>query len=607
MYKILPYFIMTCLALVGATESTVKTIKTKTLTVFNEKAKHDFPEKPFSYVNPDALKGGKLVLSTQGTFDGLNRFSIKGSYPTEMMPLLYNTLMYRAPDEPFTMYPLLAKDVEVAEDSSFIIFNLYENATFSDCSPVTAEDVKATIEYLRMHIPRYKNAYSSVESIECLTPQSVRINFKKLEDGTYDKERPIIMGLVPVLPKKELEKTNLAEPSLTPIMGSGPYEVANYELGRFIELKRRDQYWAKDLYKGFYNFDIIRVDYYKNSQAQFQAFQSGESDVFFETNPQNWEKGYDFAAVKSGKVKKVEYSHKNGVLARYFALNLRKEIFQDIHLRQALTLAFDADSVNRRIFQGKMHVPYSTFSNTFYAHEGKAEGRELEILSTYKDKIGARFDDLINHAFERPETKTVKDHRQHIEKASRILDDAGYKLKDGVRLSKTGIPLELTLMIKDEKLEKIGLSFQQNLKKLGIKLIIQRVDAVQYENKVLASDFEIIIHALSNSLSPGVEQVYYYSARTADEKGSSNYVGVKDEVLEALAKRIPVARSAEEHVASVKAMDRYLMQLYCFIPIMYDNLYRAAYWVEHFDVPPYNPSVGTNVLAFGWSKKIKND
>lgn len=598
---------MTCLALGEAGEYKVKILKSKTLTLFNQKAKHAFPEKPFSYVNPQAPKGGKLVLSTQGTFDGLNRFSIKGSHPSEMMPLLYNTLMYRAPDEPFTMYPLLAKDVEVAEDSSFIIFNLYENAMFSDCSPITSEDVSATIEYLRQHIPNYKNAYSRVESIECLTPHSVRINFKKLDDGTYDKERPIIMALLPVLPKKELEKINLAEPSLKPIMGSGPYEVSSYELGRFVELRRRDNYWAKDLYKGFYNFDTIRVDYYKNSQAQFQAFQSGASYVFFETNPQNWEKGYDFPAIKNEKVKKVEYQHKNGVLARYFALNMRKEVFHDIYLRQALTLAFDADSVNRRIFQSKMHVPHSTFSNTFYAHEGKAEGKELEILSLYKGKIGNRFDDIVGYPFERPKTKTVKDYRQHVEKASHILENAGYKLKDGVRLSKSGAPLELTLMIKDEKLEKIGLSFQQNLKKLGIKLIIQRVDSVQYENKVLESDFEMIIHALYNSLSPGVEQVYYYSAKNADEKGASNYIGVKDEVLEELAKGIPVAKTAEDHLAAVKAMDRYLMHLYCFIPIMYDNLYRAAYWIDRFDVPTYDATVGTNVLAFGWSKRIKND
>lgn len=583
----------------------VKIIKTKTLTMFGQKPKHGFPEQAFPFSNPDAPKGGKLVLSTQGTFDGLNRFSIKGSHPTEVMPFLYNTLMYRSPDEPFTMYPLLAKEVEVAEDSSFIIFTLWEQATFSDGSAVTAHDVKATLEYLKTHIPRYKNAYSVVETVVCLDDKRVKIVFKKQEDGSYDKERPMVMGLMPVLSAKDLKTIDLQEQSLKPVMGSGPYVVHQYEIGRFVELKRNPNYWAKDIYKGFYNFDYIRVDYYKNNQAQFQAFQAGETDIFFETNPQNWEKGYSFQAVQTGKVKKVEHEHKNGVLSRYFAFNMHKEKLQDVRLRKAISLAFDADAMNRRIFHGQMKIPYSTFSNTFYAHEGAATGLELEILSRYKNEIGERFDEIAQNPYKRCETKTATDHRVYIEQASKILDDAGYLVnKSGQRLDKNQKPLEITLLIKDEKLEKIALSFQQDLKKLGIRLIIQRIDSVQYENKILERDFDMIIHPLANSLSPGVEQVYYYSMRTADEKGSSNYIGLKDCVAQGLAERIPSALTPEIHLASVKALDRYIMNLYCYIPIMYDNLYRAAYWVERIDMPPYDPNAGTNVILFGWSKKI---
>ena len=583
-----------------------ETIKTKTLTVFNRDAEHKFPDEPFSFANLDAPKGGKLVLSTQGSFDGLNRYSIKGTHPVEVMPLLYNTLMYRSPDEPFTMYPLLAKEVEVAKDSSFIIFTLHEDAKFSDGSPVESYDVKATIETLRKDIPRYKNAYSQVESLECLDDKRARINFKKLDDGTYDSERPIVMGLVPVLPKKILEKIDIIEQTLEPIMGSGPYKVKNFEVGRFVEIERNQDYWAKDIYKGFYNFDIIRVDYYKNIQAQFQAFQAGESDIFFETNPQNWEKAYDFPAVKNGQVVKLEEEHENGVLSRYFAINMRKEKFKDIALRKAISMIYDGDSVNRRVFHEKMKVPYSTFSNTFYAHKGQAKGRELEILSEYKNQIGDRFEEITQNEYERTQTKSAKDHRNYVSKASDVLNKASYKLKNGVRYGKDGKPLEITLLLKDEKLEKIALSFKQDLKKLGITLTVQRVDSVQYENKILERDFDIIIHPLANSMSPGIEQVLYYSERTADEKGSSNYIGLKDPVANALAKCVSLAKTAEEHVASVHALDRYIMHLYCFVPIMYDNLYRAAYWKDRVDFPPYDKKAGTNVIAFGWSKKKVN-
>lgn len=597
------WLIFACSVVTGSEKQEKQTIKSKTLTVFGRGALHKFPENPFPFADPNAPKGGKLILSTQGSFDGLNRYSIKGTHPTEVMPLLYGTLMYRSPDEPFTMYPLLAKEVEVAKDSSFVIFTLHEDAKFSDGSSVESYDVKATIETLRKDIPRYKNAYSQVDSIECLDKHRVRINFKKLNDGTYDSERPIVMGLVPVLPKKILEKIDITEQSLDPIMGSGPYKVKKFEVGRFIELERNKEYWAKDIYKGFYNFDIIRVDYYKNIQAQFQAFQAGESDVFFETNPQNWEKGYDFPAVKDGRVVKLEEEHENGVLSRYFALNMQKKVFQDISLRKAISIIYDADSVNRRVFHGKMKVPYSTFSNTFYAHKNKAEGMEYSILSEFKDKIGDRFEEITQNSYERTQTKSVKDHRPYILKATEILDKAGYHLEKGVRLGKDGKPLEFTLLLKDEKLEKMGLSFQKDLQKLGIKLTIQRVDSVQYENKILERDFDIIIHALANSMSPGIEQIYYYSIKTADEKGSSNYIGLKDQVAETLATRISAAKSPEEHVATVHALDRYIMHLYCFIPIMYDNLYRMAYWKNKVGFPPYDKDAGSNIVAFGWSKK----
>jgi microcin C transport system substrate-binding protein len=575
--------------------------KQKTLTYLGAKPKHNFPDTPFSFANVNAPKGGMLKLATQGTFDGLNRFSLKGTKPTEVLPLLEDGLMYRSPDEPFTMYPLIAKEVEIADDSSFIIFHIDERAKFQNGSPITAEDVKATYEHLKKHVPRYKSAYRKVINYECIGNLSIKVTFEKQEDGTYDAEAPLVMSLMPVFPKGDILKIDLSEPSLNPLQGSGPYEIGCFEVGRFIELKRRENYWAKDILKGFYNFDTIRLDYYKNIQAQFQAFQAGEFDIFFETNPQNWNRSYHFDAVKKGKVKKIDQEHKRGVLSRYFILNMRRPLFQDPILRKALVLAFDANAVNKLVFENDMKIPYSTFANTQFAHKGKAEGKELEILSKYKDRIGNAFNDIINISFE---AIYDKNPRTNIQKADSLLKEGGYLIQNGIRLTKDGKPLIIHFMSKDEKLEKIALQYKESLKKLGIELIIQKMDAVQYENRVLESDFDMIIHAVANSLNPGIEQVYYYSTKTADEKGSSNYVGFKNPVLNDLAYEIVKSKTAENHLSACRAMDRYLMSLCCFIPIMYDNKYRAAYWHDRFDIPPYDPDMGTNVIAFGWSKNI---
>ena len=573
----------------------------KALVRLNGKAKHAFPNKNFPFANANAPKGGKLRLATQGTFDSLNRFSIHGSTPDEMLALQYDMLMFRSPDEPFTMYPLLAESADVAPDSSSITFKLNPNAKFADGSSVHAEDVKASIEHLRdKGKPRYKVFFGAIKNLEIIDDLTIKISFFKKEDGTYDPETPLVIAHSTVMPKKDLEKINIGEQSNQPVQGTGPYRVKSFEHGRHIEMERRDDYWAKDYLKGFFNFDIIRLDYYKTSQSQFQAFQAGTYDIFFETNPQNWQRGFDFPAAKNGRVIQFEAEHKRGVLSRYFIVNMRRPLFQDINLRKAISLAFDADTVNRLIYEGDMKIPESTFANTMYAHNGKAKGTELKILTNYQKRIGDRFDEIVNFAYATPKTKTPADHREYIKKAAAILDLAGYKIKEGKRLTKDGKPLEFSMMVKDEKLEKIALSYAQNLNLLGIKLHIQRIDTVQYENRVLESDFDMIIHAMSNSMSPGMEQTYYYGAKFASVKGSSNYIGLSDDILEDLAYEVAKASTPEMHVAACHAMDRYLMHLYCFIPIAYDNKYREARWAGALETPAYDPLMGRNVTAFGW-------
>lgn len=584
--------------------SLLSLIQAKPLTLLNATPKHSFPEKPFPFVNAKAPKGGTLRLSNQGTFDSLNRFSIHGTVPEEMLMLQYETLMIRSPDEAFTLYPLVAQSAEIASDNSSVTFSLNPKAKFFDGTSVESPDIQATIEHLRdKGKPRYKSFYSKLKSVECLDKLRIKLTFNPLDDGSYDPEAPLLMAQsIPVLSKKSLEETDIGEQSNTAIEGTGPYKVHKFELGQSIEMERRKDYWAKDYLKGFYNFDIVRVDYYKTTQSQFQAFQAKNFDVYFETNPQNWNRGYDFPAVREDKVKRLEAEHKKGVLARYIAINMRRPVFQDVELRRALSLVFDADGVNRLVYEGGMKIPQSTFSNTIYAPEGKAEGKELQILTKYKCDIGARFDEIVNAPFKTTHTKTQGDLRAHIQKADAVLKKAGYLMKDGVRLDKQGKPLTFSIMIKDEKLEKIALIYLQSLKNLGIALKVERIDTVQYENRVLEFNWDMLIHAIANGMSPGAEQSYFYGAKFADVPGASNYIGLKDPVLEKLTGEITKAKDKETHIAACRAMDRYLMHLYCLFPIMYDNKYRDARWVDKFEVPPYDANSGVNVVAYGWTK-----
>eukprot|EP01037_Dinobryon_pediforme_P011190 gene11190-11272_t len=512
----------------------------------------------FSYVNPDASKGGILRLGTVGTFDTANKDIVKG-IGAEGLLLTFDPLMSRSAEEPFTVYGVLAQGVEVAPDSSSATFYLNPNARFHDETPVTAEDVKFTIELLRdKGLPRYRQYYSRITQIEIIDPLTIKMHLKANDDGKYDPELPMIIAVVRVLSKAQLEKIDFSDSGLNVIMGSGPYKVANIDQGRSITYQRNPDYWGKDLpvNKGHYNFDTIKIEYFKNAQAQFQAFTAGEFDIYFETNPNQWETGYNLAAVKDGKIKRVDTTHKRPVAVRTMIFNMRKPSFNDIRIRKALGLAFDFDTLNKIVFFGVM-------------------------------KYGNG------------------DQRINLEKADALLKEAGWTVKDGKRVNNQGQQMAFEIMIKDPKLEKIALAYRESLKKLGVELNVRMMDAVQYENRVIESDFDMIIHTWANSLSPGNEQLYYFSAKNADAKGSSNYIGIKDPVAEELAREVTMANDPESLTASVHAMDRYIMHNYFQIPLAYDNTSRWAYWVDNLAYPEVNPEVGTNVMNWGWSPKAR--
>jgi microcin C transport system substrate-binding protein len=572
----------------------------------------------YAYVNPNAPKGGKLKMGTFGTFDTLNQYIAKGIPPVVLAmqngSLTVDSLMTRSVDEPFSLYGLIAEKVDLAPDFSSITYYINPAARFHDGTPITAEDVKFSYEMLKEQgLPRYRQFYGKIEKIEIIDPKTIKLTFNKTDKGDYDPEIPLITSMLHVFSKAKYEGKDFRETGMTPLLSSGPYRIVKAEAGRAVTYERVKDYWAKDLpvNRGRFNFDIIQLDYYKNAEAMFQAFKAGEFDVYFEVNSQQWRDGYNTPAVNSGKILKVEAKHKRPVTVRTAIFNMRRPLFQDIRVRKAITLAFDWETVNKMLCNDDYMRVTSLFANTPLAHSGPAQGLELQYLEPYKDTIPK---EIIEAGFIAPTTKGDGDARENLEAADKLLNEAGWVVvteKDPVtqqtvirRINKdTKEPLTFEFMYKDPRFEKFLTIFKQNLQQLGITMKLKFMDSVQYEARVGESDFDMISHMWSNSLCPGNEQVYYFSQKTADTKGSSNYIGVKDPVVEALAINVANTKTAEELKAAVHALDRVVMGRYYFVPMFYDNTIYWAYWADRVEYPEFNPTVGTNTLEWWWAKQ----
>lgn len=558
----------------------------------------------FSYVNANAPKGGTLRLSDIGTFDTANPHAIKGTKVVGVLELCFDPLMSRNLEEPFTLYGLVAEYVEVAPDNSQITFYINPKAKFHDGKPITAHDVKFTYEYLREQgAPRFQHYYKKIEKIEIIDELTVRLTLKKEDDGTYNPELPLNISLMRPLPKHILEGKELNSFMFDIYAGSGPYKIEKVDQGRSVTFVRVPDYWAEDfnICKGMNKFERIRIDYYQTTQTQFQAFTAGEFDIFFETNPSNWETGYNFPAINDGRVQRLDRQHEKSVPVRTFLYNMKRPIFSDWRVRKALALAFDFDTLNKMVFANSMQPADSLFANTYLAHKGPASEAEIKILEKFKKNIPTElYENMIKKGFVPARSKGDGDQREVLEEAGKLLEDAGWKIVNGVRLNSKGEPLKLELMYKDAKLEKIILILKKSLSRLGVELVVRMMDTAQYENRVLDRDFDIIIHTWANGMCPGNEQVIYFSQSSADVSGSGNYMGLKDPIAEQLAIGVAESKTQEELTERVHALDRYVINMYYQVPMYYDNRSRFAYWVNKLAFPEINTKVGLNVMAFAW-------
>ena len=511
----------------------------------------DFTHLP--YANPDAPKGGEIVFGEVGGFDNLNPFILKGSYPWEVRTQTFESLMTRNWDEAFTLYGLLAERVEAADDRSWITFHLNPAARFSDGSAVTVEDVMFSMRILSdKGRPPYFNSMKNIAAMEAVGDRAVKFTFAEA-----DREAPLIVALRPILKKAEWEGRAFDDTTLTPVTGSGPYVVDRFEPGRTITLRRNQEYWGKDLpiNRGVDNVDTIRVEYFRDGAALWEAFKGGEISIFRDGDSGRWRDGYQFAAATEGRIVRSEVPHARPTGMTGFVFHTRNPIFQDLRVREALTLAFDFEWIQKTMLAGANRRIPSFFGNSSLAHEGPATGVERALLAPFAASLP---EGALDRAIAPPVSQGDGRNRRNLRKATRLLQDAGWRLVDGVLVDAAGAPFAFEILLRSSSYEKIAGVFAEALKRLGIDASVRLVDSAQHAARLVEYDFDMIVHGWSMSLSPGVEQRKYWGGAEGRAPGSRNHMGVDDPAVDAMIDALVRSETRDDLIAAARALDRVL-------------------------------------------------
>ncbi len=534
----------------------------------------DFTALP--YVNPDAPKGSRLSEGVLGTFDSLNPLIVQGLAVQPIRGYVIESLMARSYDEPFTLYGLLAKTVETDAARSYVTFTLDPAAHFSDGTPVTAEDVVFSWQLLRDHgRPNHRTYYARVAKAEILGPRTVRFDFV----DTSDREMPLILGLMPVLPKHAVDVATFENSTLQAPIGSGPYTVAAVDPGKSVTFKRDPHYWGRDLpiNRGLWNFDELRFDFYRDDNAYFEAFKAGLYDVRAETDPTRWQTGYDFPAVRDGRVVREAFRSGLPKFSSEFVFNTRRPIFSDIRVRQAITLLFDFEWVNRNFFYNLYRRSASFFDNSeLSAYHRPADQKERALLAPFADAV---LPDMLDGTWSPPVSDGSGRDRTELRQALALLKAAGYELKGTtLRNRATGAPFTFEIMVASRDDERLALAFSTMLARAGIDAQVRLVDSVQYEQRRVSFDFDMIEYQWDQSLSPGNEQSFYFSSAAAGQQGSRNYMGVKSAAVDAMIEAVLGARTRPDLVDAVRALDRVLISGSYVVPLFYLPEQWVARW-----------------------------
>ncbi|MDK1489326.1 extracellular solute-binding protein [Sinorhizobium sp. 7-81] len=563
--------------------------------------------KNFPYVNPNVKKGGKISYGVVGTFDSLNPFILKsmrttarGMWDPGFGNLVYESLMQRSQDEPFTMYGLLAETVEWDDDRTFIQFNLNPKARWADGQPVTAEDVMFSFELMRdKGRAPFSNRLSKVAKMEKVGERSVRFTFN--ED--VDREFPLLLALSPVLPRHAINVDTFDRTTLEPPLGSGPYRVAEVKAGERIIYRRNPDYWGKDLPSkiGLDNYDEISVEYFLQENSLFEAFKKGEVDVYPEGSATKWARGYDFPAARSGDVIKDSFTPKtpSGMLG--FVFNTRRPMFDNIKLRQGLALVFDFEWVNKNLFDGAYTRTQSYWQNSSLSFLGvAADDRELGLMGDVREKINPT---ILDGTYRLPVTDASGRDRNVLREAVTLLREAGYAIKDGRMVDAKGTPLAFEIMSQNAGQEKIALAYQRFLAPLGIVATVRTVDDSQYQQRSQSFDYDVIIKSFPSSLSPGVEQLGRWGSQSRDRQGSDNFAGVADKDVDKLINNILQARTTEDFTAAVRAHDRLLVSNAYVVPLYHLDAQWIARW-KHIGRPATVPLYGYQLPTW-WDERAQ--
>lgn len=543
------------------------------MTLYGEAPKYAEGFSHFAYVNPEAPQGGTLRLGGLGGYDSFNPFINKG-VAEENIGLIYETLTYHSPDEPFTEYGLIAERMEKADDSSWVRFYLNPKARFHDGQPITAADVEFTFNTLMEHgAPHYRAYYADVDKVTVEDPLTVYFHFKH----SGNRELPLIMGQLPVLPKhwwaeRDFNKSNLEIP-----LGSGPYKIAEYKANRSVRYERVDNWWGRDLAvnRGYYNFNAITADYYLDNTVAVEAFKAGQFDYWLETSAKNWANAYETPALRDGRMIKQEISNHNPTGMQGFVFNLRRERFSDIRVREGLGLLFDFEWANKNLFNGAYSRTQSYFDNSELSSSGLAEGAELAILEPLREQLPAS---LFSQPFKVAKTDGSGIIREQQRQAYKLFKEAGWKVENDRMLDAHGQPVEIEFLLVQPDFERVLLPYKRNLSDLGIELNIRRVDMSQYINRLRSRDYDMIVSGFGQSNSPGNEQRGYWHSSSADNPGSRNFMGLKNPAIDTLVEQLIQADSRDSLVAHSRALDRALLWGHYVVPNWHIKTWRVAYW-----------------------------
>jgi len=517
------------------------------------------------YVDPDAPKGGTLRLGELGAYDSLNPFILRGVAPSGIREYVYESLLARSADEPFSLYAHLARSVEMPDDRSYVAFRLDPDARFSDGNRVEAEDVLFSWRLLKEKGQPYHRAHYSAVA-RAFSPEPGLVRFDMSEHG--NRETPLLIGLMPILPRHAIDADTFDQTTLAAPIGSGPYRVGAVDTGRSLTFERNPDWWGRDkpMARGRFNFDRIRIEYFRDQTGLFEAFKSGEIDVRSEDDAGRWAEGYDFPAVRDGRIARAELptGWPAGMTALVF--NTRRPYFADARVRRALILAFDFEWVNRNLFHGHYARTQSFFARSELSSYGKpADETERTLLAPWLSQVKP---DILDGRFALPVSDGSGRNRTNLRTALALLREAGYEQKNGRMVNTaTREPLTFEMMAAKRGEERLFQAYARSLALIGIEASVRTVDSAQRWSRLKSFDFDMIQWTWGASLSPGNEQRNRWGSASADAANALNFAGVKEPAVDALIDAVVAARERPAFVSAVHALDRMLLSGDYVIPL----------------------------------------